>query len=264
MKRARFPLLKNRWTTISVGAVIVIATVAAALGFVWIPTSQNGSTVTSFWDAICSAAGVPDKYRSLQIAPTAMNRPSDLFATAGRAGTSDEKSIARGAKAAMQCTGCHIAHGTNASAFPNLPGQNNQVIYKQLADFKTAHRSNSIMQPIAMTLDASTMHDLAAYYSNLPRTYPLRAIEEVARPPTLVRNGAPMRGIAACASCHGDRKNSAFTPRLEGLPFEYLSVQLTSFSHAERHNDIHSQMRNVTRRLTPSEIAVVAQYYASR
>ena len=264
MTATRFPLLKNRWMTISVSAVIVVATVAAAIGFVWIPTSQNGSTVTSFWDAICSAAGVPNKYRPLLIAATLTNRPSDLFTTDVMIGAADANSIARGAKAAMQCTGCHLAHGTNTSAFPNLAGQINAVIYKQLVDFKTGHRSNGVMQPIAMTLDPPTMRDLAAYYSNLPRTYPLRSIDGDATPPTLVLNGAPMRGIAACVSCHGDSKNSVFTPRLEGLPIAYLSAQLNSFSHTERHNDINSQMRNVARHLTPSEIDDISHYYASR
>jgi cytochrome c553 len=267
MTAIRFPLLKNRWMTISVSTVIVVATVAAAIGFVWIPTSQNGSTVTTFWDAICSAAGVPSPYRPLQIAETATNRPSDLFAPSVVTDKRDGKSISRGTELAMQCTGCHVAGGANSSAFPNLAGQIDTVIYKQLADFKAGHRTNSIMQPIARTLDAQAMQDLAAFYSSLPRSYPLiplRLLSEGLPPPALVLNGAPMRGIAACASCHGDRKNTGFTPRLEGQPFDYLSAQLVSFSHAERHNDINTQMRNVMRHLTVKEIAEVASYYASR
>jgi cytochrome c553 len=260
----RLPLLKNRWMTISVSAVIVVVTIAAAIGFVWIPTSQSGSRTTSFWDAICSAAGVPVRFRPIQLAPTAANRPSDVVTTYARSDTPDDKSISRGAKAAMQCTACHIAHGTNITAFPNLAGQTNSVIYKQLADFKAGHRSSSVMETIAKALDAQTMRDLAAYYADLPRTYPIRWVDDAAQPPALVRNGAPMRGIAACASCHGASKNSVFTPRLEGQPVDYLSAQLANFSRAERHNDINAQMRNVTRHLTTSEIREVSTYYASR
>ena len=267
MTSTRTPSFKNRWMTISVSVVIVVAAVAAAIGFVWIPLSQSGSTATTFWDAICSASGVPVDYRPLKISASATNRPSDLDARAAAMGVHDEKSIARGTRVAMQCTACHIARGSNDTSFPNLAGQIDAAIYKQLADFKAGHRTNAIMQPIATMLDEQTMHDLAAYYSSLPRIYPLqpmRSLNDGSMPPTLVRNGSPMRGIAACASCHGDRKNSAFTPRLEGMPVKYLSDQLISFSRAERHNDINTQMRNVTRHLTTIEITEIAQYYASR
>ncbi len=263
----RSPSLKNWWMTISVSVVIGIATVATAIGFVWIPLSQNGSTATTFWDAICSASGVPLEYRALKITATATNRPSDLVARAAVMGPHDAESVARGTKVATQCTACHITQGSNDTSFPNLAGQINAAIYKQLADFKAGHRTNAIMQPIATMLDEQTMHDLAAYYSSLPRIYPLqplRSLKDGSMPPTLVRNGSPMRGIAACASCHGDRKNSAFTPRLEGMPVNYLTNQLISFSRAERHNDINTQMRNVTRHLTAGEITEIAQFYASR
>ncbi len=255
---------KNRLTAISVGVVLAVGSVAAGIGFVWIPTSQNGSTATGFFDAICSAAGVPLAYRPLKLAATATNRPSDIMTANWALGTHDDKEIARGAALAMSCTACHIAHGTNATAFPNLAGQVDAVIYKQLNDFKAGHRINPIMQPIAMSLDDRSMRDLAAYYADLPRTYPLQAIEDSLQPPALVRNGAPMRGVAACASCHGDSKNSAFTPRLDGMPVEYLTTQLTNFSHAERHNDINQQMRNVARHLSATDIVDVSRFYAGR
>jgi cytochrome c553 len=258
------PAKKNRLAAISVGVVLAVGSIAAVIGFVWIPTSQNGSTTTSFFDAICSAAGVPLAYRPLKITATAANRPSDIITANWMLGAHDDKEIARGASLAMRCTACHIAHGTNATAFPNLAGQIDAVIYKQLNDFKAGHRLNPIMQPIAMSLDDRSMRELAAYYADLPRTYPLQAIDASMQAPALVRNGAPMRGIAACASCHGDSKNSAFTPRLDGLPVDYLTTQLTHFSQAARHNDINLQMRNVARHLNAAEIADVSRYYAGR
>lgn len=268
MKSTLLVSIKSYWLTVSVGSVLLIAMVAAAIGFIWIPITQNGSTVTTFWDAICSAAGVPDNDRAAavaaKIATTGINRPSNLIAATAVLGTRDEKVISRGAKLAQQCTVCHIAHGTNATAFPNLAAQIDKVIYKQLSDFKAGHRSSLIMQPIAMSLDDRSMRDLAAYYADLPRIYPLQSVDPSVTPPVLVLSGAPMRGIAACASCHGENKNSAFTPRLEGLPVDYLSTQLMRFSGAERHNDINAQMRNAARHLTPNEIVAVSHYYASQ
>ena len=102
MKSTPLLSLKNYWLTISVGCVLVVAMVAAAIGFKWIPITQNGSTVTSFWDAICSAAGVPNDDRAAKLnaasATNASNRPSNLVAATAVLGTHDEKAISRGAK----------------------------------------------------------------------------------------------------------------------------------------------------------------------
>ena len=123
MTRSASSSFRNWWTTIIVGTVLFIATIAAVIGFVWIPLSQNGGTATTFLDAICSAAGVPALFRSVPIEATTANRPSDLVATSLVIGETDSKSIARGTELAMRCTGCHVAGGANNSLFHGGEGR---------------------------------------------------------------------------------------------------------------------------------------------
>jgi cytochrome c553 len=65
--------------------------------------------------------------------------------------------------------------------------------------------------------------------------------------PAIARNGAPMRNVAPCGSCHGDIDLKTATPRLEGEPLAYIRRQLTAFANGTRRNDINAQMRNVAR-----------------
>jgi cytochrome c553 len=53
-------------------------------------------------------------------------------------------------------------------------------------------------------------------------------------------------------------------PWLEGMPKEYLLIQMKNFASGERRNDSHGQMRNVVRPMTAEEVAGVAEFYARR
>ena len=77
-------------------------------------------------------------------------------------------------------------------------------------------------------------------------------------------NGAPVRGIAPCGSCHGSLDNKTGSPWLEGQSEVYLKEQLQAFASGQRTNDINQQMRNIARALTPQEIDEAAAYYASQ
>lgn len=73
-----------------------------------------------------------------------------------------------------------------------------------------------------------------------------------------------MRNIAACTSCHGGIGSKTGSPRLDGEPESYIRTQLQAFATGARRNDIHGQMRNVARQMTPEEIDTAARYYAGR
>jgi cytochrome c553 len=178
-------------------------------------------------------------------------------------GSADNLSIGRGATLAMQCTMCHGIRGMSGADSPNLAGQFDAAIYKQLRDFKSGHRKSTIMQPLAANLSDGDMRDLAAYYNFLPRVHGAVSLNQQ-QPPVIVRNGAPMRNIAACASCHGDRSNKTATPLLDGEPETYIRTELQAFAGGARRNDINEQMRNVARQMTTEEINAAASYYADR
>ena len=264
MSTERVFSLRNVWFTASVGAVLGIAVVAAVIGFIWIPSAQSNKTLAGLWDAICTAAGVPESFRQLQRPTTPIAVPSNVIVSAQMMNPADSQSIGRGATLAMQCTTCHGVRGMSRADSPNLAGQYDAAIYKQLRDFKSAHRKSAIMEPLVASLSDQDMRDLAAYYAYLPKERDVTAQDAQPEAPLIVRNGAPMRNIAACTSCHGDIDGKAGTPRLDGEPESYIQSQLQAFATGARRNDIQGQMRNVARQMTSEEIDAAARYYASR
>jgi cytochrome c553 len=252
---------RNRWTRYSVGAVLLLAVLAAAAGFLWIPQTNNDQPI-SLWDAICRAAGVPGAPRASALGDDAAARPSDVIVSANMMRPANAESIGRGATLAMRCTMCHGIRGVSEANTPNLAGQIEAAIYKQLRDYKSGHRLSAIMQPMAEPLSDQDMRDLAAYYAYLP--HERMPLSSPSATPQLVSNGAPMRNIGACASCHGGLAQQNVAPVLEGEPEVYLRNQLHAFRDGSRHNDLNQQMRNMARQLTDAEIAELAAYYGQR
>jgi cytochrome c553 len=71
------------------------------------------------------------------------------------------------AKSAM-CAACHGANGISAiPMYPNLAGQKEAYLLKQLQDFKSGSRNNAVMKGMAMTLSDADMENLAAYYAQM-------------------------------------------------------------------------------------------------
>lgn len=264
MSTERVFSLRNVWFTASVGAVLGIAAVAAVIGFIWIPTAQSGNTIAGLWDAICTAAGVPESFRQVQRPTTQIARPSNVIVSAQMMNPADSQSIGRGATLAMQCTMCHGVRGMSRADSPNLAGQYDAAIYKQLRDFKSGHRTSAIMEPLMASLSDKDMRDLAAYYAYLPSERGVAEENAQQQVPVIVSNGSPMRNIAACASCHGGVDGKTGSPRLDGEPESYIRAQLQAFATGARHNDINGQMRNVARQMTAEEIDTAARYYSGR
>ncbi len=147
---------------------------------------------------------------------------------------------------------------------PNLAGQYPEVVIKQLEDYKRGHRIHTFMEALSRNLSDRDIADIAAYYDSLPkaRTAPARYSESSA--PALVRVGDPLRNIAPCIGCHGGTDHKLGAPWLEGMPKDYLVVQLSDFQKGARHNDSHGQMRNMARAMSSKEIDEVADFYARR
>jgi cytochrome c553 len=89
------------------------------------------------------------------IALTAFSAADAGDATAGKA-----KGIA--------CFACHGENGISLLPnYPNLAGQKEQYISKQLSDFKSGARANPIMAGMVASLSDADVQDLAAYFSSL-------------------------------------------------------------------------------------------------
>lgn len=252
---------KNPWFAAGVGITGAMALLSLIVGFVVLPYAGTNSRLTSLWDAICSAAGVP---RATAVSETAKpNFTTSNVVMNSQMFAPDARSVGRGATLAMQCAICHGSTRQGQVDTPNLEGQPAAAVYKQLRDFKVAARTNAIMSPFAVKLSEQDMLDLAAYYSYLPRQSGFHPDPAVAAPQIVVR-GAPMRNVPVCSSCHGTSDAKLGTPWLEGQSAVYIKAQLQAFATGARRNDISEQMRNIARQMTTAEIDEAARYYASR
>ncbi len=261
---AERPLPQRKpWVRTVVTVTGVIAALSAGVGFIGLPLLQADTRFTGVWDAICSAAGV------VRVAPTASpagamaSKTSDVVMSPQMMRGAGAIAVGRGATLAMQCTTCHGARGLSEADSPNLAGQYAPAVYKQLRDYKSGARTNAVMSPRVTSLTDQDMRDLAAYYAYLPR---LPGYHPAAGgpPPPIVVNGAPMRNIAPCATCHGGVDNKAGSAWLEGQSPVYLRAQLEAFVTGARRNDISQQMRNVARGMSHAEIEQAASYYAGK
>ena len=253
---------RNPWFTRAVGIVLAIFVLTALGGFVVLPYAQPDLKLEGLWDAICGAAGVPRTASSA--APEPSNRKlSQAVLTSSLPGAAAPDAVGRGATLAQQCAICHGPTGVSRADSPNLAGQYAAVIFKQLLDYKSGARVNAVMTPFALNLSERDMTDLAAYYAFLPRLPGYHPRKDLPAP-RIVVNGAPLRNIAPCGSCHGALDNKTGSPWLEGQPAAYVKSQLQAFASGARSNDISQQMRNIARRMTAEEIDQAAEWYASR
>ncbi|MBA6338210.1 MULTISPECIES: cytochrome c [unclassified Colwellia] len=66
------------------------------------------------------------------------------------------------------CAACHGAAGISAvPMYPNLAGQKEAYLAKQLKDFKAGKRKDPVMGPMAMGLSDEDIANISAYYASL-------------------------------------------------------------------------------------------------
>jgi len=71
------------------------------------------------------------------------------------------------AKAGM-CAACHGSAGISAiPMYPNLAGQKEAYLAKQLKAFKSGARKDPVMAPMAMALSDEDVVNVAAYFASL-------------------------------------------------------------------------------------------------
>ena len=75
---------------------------------------------------------------------------------------------AAGAKKVGTCVACHGAKGVSANPlWPNLAGQKDQYLIKQMKAYRDGGRQDPMMSPMAKPLSDEDIADIAAYYSSL-------------------------------------------------------------------------------------------------
>ena len=73
----------------------------------------------------------------------------------------------RGKQRATICFACHGPDGQSLNPeYPNLAGQKEQYLVKQLTAFKAGERKNPLMTPMVAQLSDQDVFDVAAFFSS--------------------------------------------------------------------------------------------------
>ncbi len=76
--------------------------------------------------------------------------------------------VAAGQARAALCAACHGANGISANdLWPNLAGQKEAYLIKQMKAFRDGVRSDPMMSPMAQPLTDTDIENLAAYFSSM-------------------------------------------------------------------------------------------------
>jgi len=188
--------------------------------------------------------------------------PASASPEAGSKGPSSGDPAVGAGKVAL-CGACHGPNGNSpVPMWPNLAGQHDQYLYKQLMDFKQGARVNEQMASILPTIQEPDIPDIAAYYAEQQLT-PLPAVPAPELGERLYRGGNPATDVPACSGCHGADGlglGAAKFPRLAGQHAQYVDSSLKHFRAGNRANDPNGMMRGAAARLTDEEIAAVSQF----
>ena len=175
---------------------------------------------------------------------------------------------AAGQAKSTTCAACHGADGLGVAAnYPNLAGQNERYLLRQLKMIKSKMREVPLMVGQLDAMSEADLANLAAYFSS--------KTGKVAKAPDkpddlqlgehLYRGGSLTKQVAACTACHspmGGGNSPAGFPMLRGQSVDYVVAQLTAYREGKRKTDEEygGMMRMVAGRLTDNEIRALASY----
>jgi cytochrome c553 len=151
----------------------------------------------------------------------------------------------------QSCAACHGENGiAPAEQWPNLAGQKQGYLARQIKAFRDGQRENPLMLPLVQNLSDEQITQLADYYASLPA--PEWRQDEA--------NELGRNARARCISCHG-REGVTVNPEwpnLTGQNAEYLQQQLLDYRSGKRK---HLLMQVIANELTKEEIEAVATYF---
>jgi len=173
------------------------------------------------------------------------------------------------ARGAPPCIACHGAHGEGnaANASPRLAGLPAPYIRAQLSAFAQGQRENPLMAPIAKGLNADELQAVSVYFAGLPAPVLPMSAPVAAGPGTILAlDGRWSANLPPCVACHGPDGIGVGTsfPPLAGQPATYLAAQLEAWQQSKRQPGPLGLMQAVARRLSPSDIVAVSQWFASQ
>jgi cytochrome c553 len=161
-----------------------------------------------------------------------------------------------------RCALCHGKEGESASAvYPRLAAQHPDYMVKQLKDFRDGRRKSDAMNEMAKGLTDEVIVELAGWFSSRPPAARRGGDPDLAAVGRYIyAKGNPYSGVAACASCHGEKGHGThLLPRLAGQHPSYIKTQLQEFGKRERNND-NAVMHTIASKLTELEVNAVSVF----
>ncbi len=163
------------------------------------------------------------------------------------------------------CSACHGATGTSiAPNYPNLAGQGENYLVKQISDIKSGERKVVEMTGMVENLSPQDVSDIAAFYASQAAPVGQAKESSVAIAEQLYRGGNVDKGIPACTACHspnGAGNVLAKFPRIGGQHPDYIAKQLRDFREGNRVNDGDTRiMRDIAEKLSNKQIDALSSY----
>lgn len=163
------------------------------------------------------------------------------------------------------CAACHGPKGVSSTPiWPNLAGQNEKYLMKQLIEMQQAKTRNvPTMTAMISSLSKKQLEELAAYYAKLPKAEGITPQKYLKRGEQLYRGGDFNQQITACIACHGPKgtgNSQAGFPVLSGQKAAYTVLQLQNFKTGKRTNDLNHIMQDISKRMSDADMEAVAHY----
>ena len=161
---------------------------------------------------------------------------------------------AEGVEAKLQvCSSCHGENGQPIDAtIPIIWGQTEYFLVKQLHDYKSGDRENTVMASFAKRLTQAELRPAAAYFSK--KSWPARSAPAASVPQP--------EGLALCQICHQQNFVGGLpAPRLAGQSYEYLVEAMRSFAEGDRTNN--ADMVKIMQELSSAQREAMARYISS-
>lgn len=165
--------------------------------------------------------------------------------------------IEKGQSLTATCEGCHAPQGMA----PNLDGQLDTYLYKELMDYRSGARQHAVMSALSQGLSDQDVIDLAAFYSQKPLSKKGPEVDSLGA--SLVHQGDSRRILPPCSVCHqssgvGQKMD---VPAIRGQKGSYLVETLKAYKNGSRHNDLYGRMRAIAGELSDAEIEALGRYY---
>lgn len=169
--------------------------------------------------------------------------------------------LENGQKLYFNCAVCHTPEGwgTPGGIFPQISGQHQSVILKQLADINKGNRDNPTMLPFSGSTfrkGPQALADLSAYIEKLPMV-PNNSVGlglQLSKGEQLYKDN--------CKKCHGKNGEGdakEFNPRIHGQHYQYLLRQMIWIKSGKRRNADEKMVKQL-KGFSHNDLSVIADY----